>query len=73
METYKLTVLEPDAMQIINDLAKNGSVKLQKVKQATGKSKSERRAFYLSAPVMTDYELARLKETRDWMNQWKRR
>ena len=71
METYTLTVVEPDAMHIINDLAKRGSVKLQRIKDVKRKSKSERQAFYLSAPVMTDEELIRNKEIKQWMNQWR--
>ncbi len=40
-------------------------------KNGIHKSKSERRAFYLSAPVMTDDVLKRHKEIKQWMNQWR--
>ena len=71
METYKLTVVEPEAMQLINDLAKKGSVKLQKLKERKRRSKADRRAFYLSAPVMSDEELSGYLENRQWMSQWR--
>ena len=35
------------------------------------KSRAERRAFYLSAPVMSDDAYQNYLETREWMNRWR--
>ncbi len=71
MEVYKLTILEPEAMDAIHRLEEKGSVRLQKIGKGKKKSNVERRAFYLSAPVLSDVEFQRLSEIRSWMNAWR--
>lgn len=71
METYKLTVVEPKAMKLINDLAKKGSVRLQKIADGKKKTRAERREFYLSAPVMSEEAYGSYLETKEWMNRWR--
>ncbi len=71
METYKLTVVEPEAMDVIHHLAQKGSVKLQKLTENKKKTRLEKRAFYLAAPVMSDSEYRQFKENREWMSKWR--
>lgn len=71
MEVYKLTVLEPQAMDAIHRLEEKGSVRLQKIEKGKKKSKAARRAFYLSAPVLSDDDLQHFSQVRSWMNAWR--
>lgn len=67
MEVYKLTVLEPTAMEEIHRLEEKGSVRLQKIGRRRKKSAAQRPDFYLAAPVMSDEDFQHYIETRRWM------
>lgn len=71
MEIYKLTVLEPAAMDAIHRLEEKGSVRLQKMGRRKKKTAAERREFYLAAPVMNEEDFRHYSETRRWMNAWR--
>jgi hypothetical protein len=71
MEVYKLTILEPTAMEEIHRLEEKGSVRLQRIGRRKKKSEAERRAFYLSAPVMSDEDFQHYQESRRWMSEWR--
>lgn len=71
MEVYKLTILEPEAMDAIHRLEEEGAVRLQKIGKDKKKSRLERRAFYLAAPVLSDDDIRQLNQVRRWMNAWR--
>lgn len=75
MDKIEVTILDPQAEAILDDMANKKLIKLKKPKARREKSESklsdERLAFYLSAPVMSDEEYENYKQTREWMNRWR--
>lgn len=75
METVVVTILDPDAEAMLDDMASRKLIRLRKAKVRSRKSElnnsEDRFAFYLSGPVMSDEEFESYKTTREWMNKWR--
>ena len=75
MEKVEVTILEPEAEALLDEMAAKKLIKLKKSKQTNKRPNSrkgkDRLQFYLSAPVMSDEEYESYKRSREWMNQWR--
>lgn len=75
MEKVEVTILDPEAEAILDEMASKNLIRFRKTIGRSAKAKSapadDRLAFYLSGPVMSDEEYRNYELTREWMNQWR--